>query len=76
MENQINLEPLAEMLHVAGISANEMSVFFDELAYDYARSVIELQVADLSPRSVLHGETDRFLHILRELRDVFRQCGC
>ena len=48
MENQINLEPLAERLHVA----------------------------DLSSRSVLHGETDRFLRLLRKLRAVFRQCGC
>ena len=42
MENQINLDPLAEMLHVAGISANELSVFFDELAYDYARTVTQV----------------------------------
>jgi len=76
METKINLVPLADMLAIEGYSASEMAVFFDELAYDYARTVIELQVADLSPRSVLHEETDRFLHLLRELRDVFRQCSC
>jgi hypothetical protein len=44
------------------------------LAYDYAKTVIELQMADLSPRTILHEKTDRFLYFLRELRDVFRQC--
>ena len=76
MEEKINLVPLVEMLNTEGISASEMSVFFDELSYDYARTVIELQVVDLSPRSVLHEQTDRFLHLLRELRDVFKQCSC
>ena len=75
METKSNLIPLAEMLNVEGISASEMSVFFDELAYDYAKTVIELQMADLSPRIVLHEKTDQFLHFLRELRDVFRQCS-
>jgi len=59
-----------------GYSTSEMAMFFDELEHDYARTVIELQVADLSPRSVPHEETDRFLHLLRELREVFRQCSC
>ena len=75
METKTNLVPLIEMLAVEGISAGEMAVFFDELAHDYTRTIIELQMADLSPRTVLHEQTDRFLHILRELRDVFRQCG-
>ena len=75
METKINLVPLADMLQVEGLSPNEMSVFFDELAYDYAKTVIELQMADLSPRTVLHEKTDQFLHFLRELRDVFRQCS-
>ena len=75
MNENVNLVPLAEMLNVEGISASEMSVFFDELAYDYAKTVIELQMADLQPRSVLHEKTDRFLHLLRELREVFRQCS-
>ena len=75
METKINLVPLAEMLNVEGISANEMSNLFDELAYDYTKTVIELQMADLSPRTVLHEKTDQFLHVLRELRDVFRQCS-
>ena len=71
----INLVPLAEMLNVEGISASEMSNLFDELAYDYTKTVIELQMADLSPRIVLHEKTDQFLHVLRELRDVFQQCS-
>jgi len=75
METKINLVPLAEMLDVEGVSASEMSDFFDELAYDYAKTVIELQLADLSPRIVLHEKTDQFLYLLRELRDVFRQCN-
>ncbi|GHU80153.1 hypothetical protein FACS1894145_5940 [Bacteroidia bacterium] len=75
MEKTINLEPLAEMLTVEGISSNEMSDLFDELGYDYARTVIELQQADLSPRTILHEKTDQFMHVLRELRDVFRQCS-
>jgi hypothetical protein len=33
-----------------------------------------LQMADLSPRIVLHEKTDQFLYVLRELRDVFKQC--
>jgi len=74
METKINLVPLAEMLSIDGISASEMSDLFDELAYDYAKTVIELQMADLSPRIVLHEKTDQFLHVLRELRDVFKQC--
>ena len=74
METKINLVPLAEMLEVEGISASEMSDLFDELAYDYAKTVIELQMMNLSPRIVLHEKTDQFLHILRELRDVFKQC--
>jgi len=75
METKLNLVPLIEMLTVEGISASEMSAFFDELAYDYARTVIELQMADLSPHSVPHERTDIFLHYLREFRDVFRQCS-
>jgi len=75
METKINLIPLADMLQVEGLSPNEMSNFFDELSYDYAKTVIELQMADLSPRTVLHEKTDQFLHFLRELRDVFRQCN-
>ena len=74
METTINLVPLAEMLKLDGISASEMSDLFDELAYDYAKTVIELQMADLSPRIVLHEKTDQFLYVLRELRDVFKQC--
>jgi hypothetical protein len=75
MEKKINLVPLAEMLQIEGISADEMSVFFDELAHDYAQTVITLQIADLSPRNLLHEKTDSFLYLLRELRDVFRKCG-
>jgi len=75
METKINLVPLADLLQVEGFSPNEMSNFFDELSSDYARTVIELQMADLSPRTVLHEKTDQFLHCLRELRDVFRQCS-
>ena len=76
MNENVNLVPLAEMLAIEGISASEMAVFFDELAYDYAKTIIELQMADLSPSSVLHENTDKFLYLLRELREVFRQCGC
>ena len=72
----ISLFPLAEMMSVEGISPDEMSIFFDELGYDYAKTVIELQMADLQPRSVLHEKTDSFLYLLRELREVFRQCSC
>jgi len=74
MERKINLVPLEEMLTVEGISMDEMSILFDELAFDYTRTIIELQLADLSPRSILHEKTDSFLHLLRELRDVFKQC--
>ena len=76
MENEINLVPFIEMLNLEGISSGELSAFFDELAFDYTQTVIALQMADLSPRTVLHEQTDRFLYLLRELRDVFRQCGC
>ena len=75
METKINLVPLADMLAIEGYSASEMAVFFDELAYDYAKTVIELQMADLEPRIVLHEKTDRFLYLLRELRDVFQKCS-
>jgi len=75
MDAKINLVPLAEMLNLEGFSASEMSDFFDELAYDYAKTVIELQMVDLSPRIVLHEKTDQFLHLLRELRNVFQQCS-
>lgn len=75
MEKEINLVPLAEMLSIEGISASEMSSLFDELAYDYSQTVIQLQMADLMPRIVLHNETDRFLYLLREFRDVFRVCS-
>jgi len=75
MNEKINLVPLAEMLNLEGISASEMSAFFDELAYDYTQTIIQLQLADLTPRNVLHNETDRFMYLLRELREVFRQCS-
>ncbi|GHT69825.1 hypothetical protein AGMMS50239_37240 [Bacteroidia bacterium] len=75
MKNETNFVPLAEMLNGEGISHGELSILFDELAHDYARTVIELQMADLSPRSVLHENTDLFLHLLRELRDVFKLCS-
>jgi len=74
MNKKINLVPLAEMLEIGGISASEMSELFDELAYDYAKTVIELQMADVYPQIVLHEKTDQFLHIMRELRDVFKKC--
>jgi len=76
MSEKINLVPLAEMMNVEGISASEIVEFFDELEHDYARTIIELQMANLSPRSILHENTDRFLYLLRELRDVFKQCCC
>jgi len=57
METKINLVPLAEMLCIEGISVSEMAVFFDELEHDYARIIIELQMADLSPSTVLHEKT-------------------
>jgi len=75
METKNNLIPLAEMMSIEGISAGEMAIFFDELAYDYAKTVIELQMADLSPSTVLHEKTDQFLYFLRELREVFQQCS-
>jgi len=75
MTEKINLAPLAEMLTLEGISASEMSAFFDELAYDYTQTIIQLQLANLTPRNVLHNETDRFTYLLRELRDVFRLCS-
>jgi hypothetical protein len=75
MNEKINLVPLVEMLQIEGISAGEMSLFFDELAHDYAQTVIALQMADLSPRNILHEQTDRFLHLLRELRNVFVKCS-
>jgi len=74
MNKKINLVPLIEMLNLEGISAGEMVAFFDELAYDYTRTIIELQIADLSPRVVLHEKTHHFLYVLRELRDAFKQC--
>ena len=52
METKINLIPLADLLQIEGLSPNEMSNFFDELSYDYAKTVIELQMADLSPRII------------------------
>jgi len=45
METKINLVPLEEMMYIEGISADEMAAFFDELCHDYARTVIELQIA-------------------------------
>jgi len=75
METKINLVPLIEMLNLEGISSGEMANLFDELSYDYTQTVIALQMADLSPRTVLHEKTDQFLYLLRELRDVFRQCN-
>jgi len=66
---------LSDMLTIEGYSASEMAVFFDELAYDYACTIIESQMADLSPRYVLHEHTDRFLYLLRELRNVFQKCS-
>ena len=74
MNEKINLVPFIEMLNLEGISSSEMANLFDELSYDYSRTIIELQMADLSPRTVLHEKTDQFLHLLRELRDVFQQC--
>ena len=75
METKINLVPLVEMLSIEGISSSEMSDLFDELAYDYAQTVIQLQMADLTPSIVLHNETDRFLYVLREFRNVFKHCS-
>jgi len=73
METKINLVPLEEMLSLEGISAEEMSNFFDELAFDYAQTVIQLQQEDLTPRIVPHEKTDHFLFLLKELRDVFKK---
>ena len=75
MEKKTNLVPLIEMLNINGISAGEMANLFDELSFDYAQTVIMLQIADLTPRTILHERTDQFLYLLRELRDVFQQCS-
>ena len=75
METKTNFVPLIEMLSIEGISSSEMSDLFDELAYDYAQTVILLQMADLMPSIVLHKDTDRFLYVLREFRNVFQQCS-
>jgi len=72
---ETNFVPLIDMLSIEGISSSEMSDLFDELAYDYAQTVIQLQMADLTPSIVLHNETDRFLYVLREFRNVFQQCS-
>jgi len=39
METKINLNPLEELMKIEGISTSEMSAFFDELAYDYTKTV-------------------------------------
>ena len=75
MEKKINLVPLEQMLNLEGISACELADLFDELAFDYAQTVITLQMADLLPRTILHEKTDQFLYLLRELRDIFQQCS-
>jgi hypothetical protein len=57
------------------VAFHNLLASFDELAYDYTQTIITLQMADLSPRTVLHEKTDHFLYLLRELRDVFQQCS-
>ena len=75
MNEKANFSPLIEMLSIEGISACEVANLFDELAYDYAQTIIMLQQANLTPSNVLHEETHKFLYLLREFRDVFRKCN-
>jgi hypothetical protein len=75
MENiPFNLNPLAEMLELNGFSTAEYADFLDELAFDYAQTMIELQLAGQTPESCLHEKSGMFLYRLKELRDVFREC--
>jgi hypothetical protein len=71
----INLEPLANMLTIEGFTTDEYANFLDELVFDYAQTMIELQVADLSPKHCLHENSALFIHRLKELRDVMRECS-
>jgi hypothetical protein len=76
MENtSINLKPLAEMMELNGFSAAEYAGFLDELAFDYAQTMIELQLVDQTPKSCLHENSAIFLYRLKELRDTFRKCS-
>jgi hypothetical protein len=70
-----NFEPLANMLIVEGFSLSEYADLLDELAYDYAQPMIELQVIDQMPKYCLHEKSAEFLFRLKELRDVFRKCN-
>ncbi|GHT35691.1 hypothetical protein AGMMS49574_25650 [Bacteroidia bacterium] len=71
----INLEPLANMLNLEGFTPNGYADFLDELAFNYAQTMIELQIADLTPKICLHEDSALFIHRLRELRDVMRKCS-
>jgi hypothetical protein len=71
----INLVPLADMLTTGVFTPDEIVNLLDELAYDYAQTVLALQIADLTPKNCVHEKADTFIYLLKELRDVIRECN-
>ncbi len=70
---QINLSPLSELLSNAA-SPHELANLLDELAFDYARTVIALQQQPLLNKTGMHGRTTEFIWCLYTLRDTLRAC--
>jgi hypothetical protein len=70
-----NLKPLEEWLTVDGYTFNEIADVLDEIAFDYAQTMLELQIADFSPKFVLHEKSASHLSLLKDLRDIFRMCS-
>jgi hypothetical protein len=70
-----NFKPLEEWLSVDGYTFNEIAEVLDEIAFDYAQAMLKLQIADFSPKFVLHKKNISHLSLLKDLRDIFRMCS-
>ena len=72
MRKPINLAPIEEYL-INAIDPENLAKAFDELAYSYAETIIELLMAKRD--TYLNKNTTQHLFMLYSLRDVFYKCA-
>lgn len=73
MEQELNLAPLHELFTIS-ISPEELAMQLDDLAYDYACTVIQLQLRSKENEDFLHEQIPGYILRLKELRNALREC--
>ncbi len=72
MSEKLNLFPVEELLTKIA-SPESIANTLDALAFDYARTIIELEQAT-DYQNIMHEKTSEFIGLLQHLRDIFRAC--